>query len=256
MGCQVSFNWEEEDLMSDSVKTTAWADLPLKEAYPFGVEHGMAGEILAISHMDIEWDRPYTSSLRRGYVVELFKAKGLFQSFKDACWPNGNTTDGERLIRRYRRIKQQYDDFLSGVRPELEDEDVSEQEFAYESDLRDFLARNLSTIEPGLELFRRQDRDGVEYPVQGGRIDILAKDTKGGLVVIELKVSRGRNPTIGQLLYYMGWVDGNLPSPERSRGIIIAKEISEDLRVACERVPGVSLYEYAISVIATKVYPA
>lgn len=256
MGCQVPFNWEEEDLMSDPLKVTSWRALPLKEAYRFGGEHGLGDDISAIREMVIEWDRSYTSSLRRGYVVELFKAKGLFQSFKDTCWPNGNTTDGERLIRRYRRIKQQYDDFLSGVHTEVEDEDVSEQEFAYESDLRDFLARNLSTIEPGLELFRHQDKDGVEYPVQGGRIDILAKDAGDRFVVIELKVSRGRNATIGQLLYYMGWVDRNLSSPERSRGIIIAKEIPEALRVASGRVPGVSLYEYAISVKARKVYPA
>ena len=42
---------------------------------------------------------------------------------------------------------------------------------------------------------------GVEYPIEDGRIDILAIDKNERPVVIELKVSHGRNRTIGQLLY-------------------------------------------------------
>jgi len=205
--------------------------------------------------MEIEWDRSYTSSLRRGFIVELFEAKGLFQSFKDTCWSNGNTAEGERLTPRYRKIKQEYDDFLSGREPDRDDEIESEQEFAYESDLRDFLARNLSILEPGLELFRDGEKNGVEYPIPGGRIDILTKNHENQFVVIELKVSQGRNPTIGQLLYYMGWVDKNLPSSKKSRGIIIAKDISDDLKLACGRIPDISLYRYSFSVKVERVYP-
>ena len=209
--------------------------------------------------MEIEWDFSYTSSLRRGFIVELFKAKGVLEAFKEACWPNGNTPDGERLIRRYLKIKQQYNDFLASGQPPLskdEQELESEQEFAYESDLRDFLARNLKVIEPGLTLYEDERGDGIEYPVAaGGRIDVLAKDQGGRLVVIELMVSRGRNPAVGQLLYYMGWVDTNLPASGKSRGIIVAKEVSDDLCLACQRVPDVSLYKYALSVATTRVYP-
>ncbi len=32
------------------------------------------------------------------------------------------------------------------------------------------------------------------------------------------------------------------------RGVIVAKEISEDLRIACSEVPSVSLFEYELSV--------
>jgi len=237
-----------------------WKALPLREAYQFGIEHGLQGEVGAIRDMEIEWDLSYTSSVRRGFIVELFKQKGIFEAFKEAYWPNGNTLDGARRTRRYLKIKQQYDDFLSfGQLPvaEYEEEGPSEQEFAYESDLRDFLGSNLGVVEPGLCLYQDDVSKGIEYPVgTGGRIDILAKDQSGRLVVIELKVSRGRNPTIGQLLYYMGWVDANLAKTGKSRGIIIAKEISDDLRLACQRVPSVSLYKYSLSVTATKVYPS
>jgi RecB family endonuclease NucS len=87
---------------------------------------------------------------------------------------------------------------------------------------------------------------GVEYPITGGRIDLLAKGKDGRFVVIELKLSRGRNKTLGQILHYMGWVDqelGNGPC----RGYIVANEIPADLRLAVNRVPGVKLAEYKLS---------
>lgn len=237
-----------------------WKTLPLREAYEFGIQHGLQGEVSTIRDMEIEWDLSYTSSVRRGFIVELFKTKGVWETFKEACWPNGNTSDGIRRTRRFLKVKEQYNKFLSsGQSPLLEDEEELESghEFAYESDLRDFLARNLRVIEPGLDLYQDDVGNGIEYPVAGaGRIDILAKGQDGRLVVIELKVARGRNPAIGQLLYYMGWVDANLSATGKSRGIIVAKEVSDDLRLACQRIPDVSLYKYTLSVATTKVYPS
>ena len=51
-------------------------------------------------------------------------------------------------------------------------------EFAYESDLRDFLAKNLMIIEPGLQLYREEGITGIEFPVGGRFIDILAVDAE------------------------------------------------------------------------------
>jgi RecB family endonuclease NucS len=87
---------------------------------------------------------------------------------------------------------------------------------------------------------------GVEFPVKGGRIDLLAVDREGKFVAIELKLSRGRNKTLGQLLYYMSWIDSNLGNGP-CRGLIIASEIDEDLRVAIRRAPLVQLAEYSLS---------
>ncbi|MFZ4665357.1 MAG: endonuclease NucS domain-containing protein, partial [Prochlorotrichaceae cyanobacterium] len=82
-------------------------------------------------------------------------------------------------------------------------------EFAYESDLRDYLAKNLQVIEPGLMLYEEEGITGVEFPVGGRFIDILAVDSNGDFVVIELKVSRGYDRVIGQLLRYMAWIQKN-----------------------------------------------
>lgn len=127
-------------------------------------------------------------------------------------------------------------------------------EFAYEHDLRDYLARNLHIIEPALRLYTDEGITGVEFPVGGRYIDILAVDQAGGYVVIELKVSKGYDRVVGQLLRYVSWIKKNHADPGQGvRGIIIAKKISEDLRLACSEVPSVSLYEYALSVAVKRI---
>lgn len=124
-------------------------------------------------------------------------------------------------------------------------------EFAYETHLRDFLAKNLSVIESGLRLF------GIEFPAGGRFIDILAVDTQNRLVVVELKVSKGYDRAVGQLLRYMGWVKKHLAEPgQLVRGVIVAREISDDLRYACACVPAVALLEYQLSVAMRQVEPA
>lgn len=89
----------------------------------------------------------------------------------------------------------------------------------------------------------------------GGRfIDILGVDPKNDYVVIELKVSRGYDRTVGQLLRYMAWIEKHQADPgQKVRGTIIAKEISEDLLLACSRIEDVKLFEYDLSVSLRKV---
>jgi endonuclease NucS-like protein len=228
--------------------------LPMKAAYEFGAAHGLEREVREIRDMVIEWDLSYTSSLRRGYIVVLFESKRLFEDFKEEHWSFGNTPAGERKRNWYLRLKTRYEAFLSGHSSEPgadsgeETPLDSEQalEFALEAHLRDFLAKNLDRIEPGLRLHTSPENKGVEFPVDGGRIDLLAVDQNGKFVVIELKLSQGRSKTLGQLLYYMGWVDQHLKNGP-CRGFIIASEMTEDLAVAVARVPGVSLAKYRMS---------
>ena len=78
-------------------------------------------------------------------------------------------------------FKSQSEAFLAEGGPESPDEtggDGSDPEEALEFDreahLRDFLAKNLERIETGLRLHEPQERSGVEFPVDGGRIELLA----------------------------------------------------------------------------------
>ncbi len=137
------------------------------------------------------------------------------------------------------------------------DETVSEQaasEFAYEKDLQSFLSKNLFLIEPGLKLFEDEGINGIEFPVGGRLIDVLAVDKNNNYVVIELKVSRGYDRVVGQILRYMAWIEKHQANPGQSvRGIIIAKTITDDLVLATSRVKDIDLFEYELSVSLKKV---
>jgi RecB family endonuclease NucS len=128
-------------------------------------------------------------------------------------------------------------------------------QFALEKDLQHYLADNLHLIEPGLTLFHDEDITGLEYPAGGGRrIDILAKDKSGNFVVLELKVEKGYDRVVGQLLRYVNWVRKELADPGQSvRGIIVCRTMSEDLILACAGIPNVELFEYQLQVTVSRV---
>jgi hypothetical protein len=130
-------------------------------------------------------------------------------------------------------------------------------QFALEKDLQRYLADNLQLIEPGLTLFQDEDISGFEYPAGGGRrIDILAKDRSGGFVVLELKVEKGYDRVVGQLLRYVNWVRKELAEPgQRVRGVIVCRRMSEDLILACASLKEVELIEYRLQVTVSKVPP-
>lgn len=139
--------------------------------------------------------------------------------------------------------------------PVIAPEPQSPSEFAYETDLRDFLAKNLPVLETGLSLYQDEGITGVEFPVGGRFIDILAVDAQKNLVVVELKVSRDR--VVGQLLRYMAWIASHQAKPgQKIRGIIVARDISEDLLLACSTLPTAELFEYQLSVALRKVQAA
>ncbi|HNU72726.1 MAG TPA: endonuclease NucS [Thermodesulfobacteriota bacterium] len=134
----------------------------------------------------------------------------------------------------------------------LIDEAISDKvasEFAYEKDLQSFLSKNLSLIEPGLKLYEDEGINGLEFPAGGRLIDILAVDRNNNYVVIELKVSRGYDRVVGQILRYIAWIEKNHAEPDQTvRGVIIAKEITDDLRLATSRIKDIELFEYELSV--------
>src|SRR5258708_5615994 len=140
---------------------------------------------------------------------------------------------------------------VANVEDTTDDEATAPQQakiFAYESHLRDYLAYNLNVLEPSLRLYQEEDIPGIEYPIRGRRIDLLAVAQDGSLVVIELKVSRGHDRTIGQILTYMGWVRQDLADGKPVRGMIIADTLSDELTTAAhEAIANLRLFDYDIS---------
>ena len=137
-------------------------------------------------------------------------------------------TDGQPLYKA--DLEKDGGDAVSSLEQTEADTDEGGSEFAYERDLQNYLAKNLHRIEPGLRVYEDDDISGLEFPAGGRYIDILAVDAQGSFVVVELKVSRGYDRVIGQLLRYMSWVEQNMETSKPVRGIIVAKEITDDLK--------------------------
>jgi len=93
-----------------------------------------------------------------------------------------------------------------------------------EADVEQLIDTKSALKQFGLEIIERQH----EF-TPGNRLDLLCKDSKGDLVVVELK-KRSANDTIGQLARYVTDVrEHYASSTQRVRGLILALEIDEQL---------------------------
>jgi RecB family endonuclease NucS len=189
----------------------------------------------------------------------LVKNNNYLDQFLEEIWPSGKTKKGLTRTRFFENLYQRFIYHDEGEQQDNEDfEDdipIEESQFAFETDLRDYLASNLHIIKNGLKLYVSESGErGVEYviPDTRRRIDILAVDKNNAYVVVELKVSRGYEKTIGQALYYQSMVKNNF-NVDNVRIILIAREITEELRMATKYLPGVELYEYQLSITLNRI---
>lgn len=115
--------------------------------------------------------------------------------------------------------------------------------------LQDYIFRHWKAILPDLELF--QGSQGREYRTQDpsvGVIDFLCTDKRGDYVVIETKRAVPDRQAVGQVLGYVGWVKQKLCKQGQGvRAILVANEITDQLRLAAAAVPDLDLYLYEIS---------
>ena len=111
-----------------------------------------------------------------------------------------------------------------------------------ERELQVALAANIQQLERGLSIAA----DGIEHQVDAGRIDILATDIHGRIVVIELKAGTAEPDSVAQLLAYMGTVTN--PQNRPIRGILVAHDFAPRVRHAIRAIPNVTLRSYAFSI--------
>ncbi len=68
-----------------------------------------------------------------------------------------------------------------------------------------------------------------------------------------MKVSRGYERTVGQLLRYKAWVRENIAEGHKVRGVIIAKSISPDLKMAVSEIQDIDIFEYELKLELKKI---
>jgi len=87
---------------------------PLKLAYPFAEKNGCGREAEIIRRTEILWpkEKNYTSSVRRGQLIELFRGRGIFDKFLAECWNQGRTKPGKSQIRQKLKILSDYREYI------------------------------------------------------------------------------------------------------------------------------------------------
>ncbi|MBD3407594.1 MAG: DUF1016 family protein [Candidatus Lokiarchaeota archaeon] len=171
---------------------------------------------------------------------------------ENLCYPNFIEVDWEKLPIEYDELAfgmytlqgpfdyDYYQELTQGEVPEPEESDtLNESRFRLERYLEDFIVTNFEQIFEGkYERYQTEgDSVGQQYPIMNddgrviGRIDILAKNREDeSLLVIELKRDYGVDTTVGQILWYMGWVKENLCDEGQDvKGLIICTDKDEKL---------------------------
>ncbi len=95
--------------MSKEQMTTLanWGKLPLKAAYPFLRANGLGREAEIIRTTQVEV-RSYTSSVRRGMVIDVLQDNGLLDVFISTEWPHGSTQGGRTKIKHYLDLLREF----------------------------------------------------------------------------------------------------------------------------------------------------
>ena len=175
---------------------------------------------------------------------------------KHGVWEIYQTESGTRGVRLVGEPSA-YDDANDAISPGPQPPPDSSLEvgntFRLESHLRDYLAQNLSHfsfLNTSLSLYEEAGAmRGVEYQTAVGQIDILAVGANGAFYVIELKVSRGADAAVGQVLRYMGAIRSSLAAGKPVYGVIVAASLTDRLRVALAEVKDkVFAVEYELQV--------
>ncbi|MEX3982249.1 endonuclease NucS domain-containing protein [Paraburkholderia sp. EG287A] len=200
----------------------------------------------------LQWCRDNPDRAPGDLVFRGKNSRALRRAFEKMGWSSDETETEVRLISpgssvAFGALLDEAEELEAADIPEvLEDEDTV---FKLENQLQEFISHNIESIRVGdkrLRLYTESGATGTEFSTDVGRIDILAVDEEGGFVVFELKRGNAPDRAIGQLARYMGWVRTHLANGRPVCGVIVAHEISKELRYAIAAFPNVELFEYQI----------
>jgi len=105
--------------------------------------------------------------------------------------------------------------------------------------IRDLLIARPELIEEGLSLHTDGDgaASGARFETSVGTIDLLARDTAAGWVIVLIAESGQGKELVGDLLQLMGWVRKHLSAEgQEVRAVVLVDSVPEDLGYAAAAV--------------------
>ncbi len=115
--------------------------------------------------------------------------------------------------------------------------------FTYERDLQYSLILQVDQLFPGYKIYGN-DNEGVEFLIEGKRIDLLLENIEdGSLLAIELKSGEADFRVFGQISMYLGLLSKRFPH-KSANGVIIAGAINDTLQNACLTTEKIKLKTY------------
>jgi endonuclease len=146
-------------------------------------------------------------------------------------------------LRCYARFRENEEEFNSETAIEIAGQAIKEKfegkQFELERHLQTELRCEIAQLETGLVIID----EGLERSVESGFIDILARDAKGALVVIELKAGIAKREAVGQITGYMGDLIAEEPGTN-VRGILVAADFDKSCLSGVRAIPALSLKRY------------
>ena len=146
-------------------------------------------------------------------------------------------------VNKYVRFRGEIEREVAPVIMASSEEAIVEQslKFSLERDLQFALRRSIGQLEAGLVVAD----GGQERSTPSGRIDILARDSGGQTVIIELKSVKASRDAVAQVLAYMG--DLTSPDSRDVRGMLVAPEFDPRAVSAAKVVPNLKLIQYSFT---------
>jgi len=179
-------------------------------------------------------DCPFSDNSFRMHLLGLSKNNPSAEKM----WPNLHKKAFLYRVKGYRFKLWDCVEKQVGEELDMAVEEPVRVSLTLEHDLEEFLSRNLGAVEEGLKLVERQK----QIPI--GRIDILAEDKNGNLVVMELKAGLADEKSLTQLLSYLSYFKDNVD--KNARGLLIANDFSIKVKYAVKLVPDVKLIKYKV----------
>jgi RecB family endonuclease NucS len=104
--------------------------------------------------------------------------------------------------------------------------------------VREMLADDPSLLEKGLTLMGDAGSSGgIDHPTDVGSIDILARDSGGGLVVVMVTKGDSGSDIVAEVLQRIGWVRKHVAKKrEGVRGVVLMQNAPENLSYAAAAV--------------------